>query len=101
MIFPFGIVTEPVGSWLGPAERVSHRGTSESFDLNRMANLAATGALRLLSHGCRFYLRVRASGAAGLRLRRSGIREADQQNEGRQVSDFSFPHKSLVNQTNV
>lgn len=85
----------------GPAERVGHRGASVAFDLNRMANLAPIRALRFLGHGRRFDLRVRASGAAGLRLLRSGIREADQQNEGRQVSDFSFPHKSLVNQTNV
>jgi hypothetical protein len=83
----------------GAAERVGHRGLGVALDLSRMANLAATGALRLLRHGCR--LRLRASGAAGWRLRESGIREADQQNEGRQISDFSFPHKSLVNQTNV
>jgi hypothetical protein len=34
-------------------------------------------------------------------LRESGIHETEKQNKGRQVSDFSFPHKSLANQTNV
>lgn len=85
----------------GAAERVGHRGLGVALDLSRMANLAATGALGLLNHGWRLRLHVRGSGLAALCLRESGIHETEKQNKGRQVSDFSFPHKSLANQTNV